>query len=303
MRRLTFRVFALACILVGISAAAIAQSPIGSIHEMYGFVEIDAFGVGEFVESSIPETVYEASVVRTDYESWAYLTIDGRDFTIGPNSTTPVSTFVSERRRGKTEGFFARVLRELTRSLAPPEDDEIIAGGRAAEVQGATTAWVFDVDPNELFEEALHQIGAGRFESAVESLRLIEFPQDGDYEIEEYYVNLVYALMGLGDFHAAMTASFEYVLDDPAPENVGLLTPRLQLLGGIAAYYAGDDEVAGACLDSYLGKEPLQTAAVEAVTVQYNLLRDQHRSSEADRLLRDARRAQPDVDWDAVVNQ
>ncbi len=280
-----------------------AQSPIGSIEKLYGFVEIDAFGVGEFVHAVIPEAVYQASIVKTDYESWAYVTIDGEEHTIGPNSTTPISTFVSDRRQGKGEGFFARVLRELTRSLAPPEDDVIVAGGRAAEVQGPTTAWVFDIDPNEMFAEALHQIDAGRFESAVESLRLIEFPEDGDYEVEEYYVNLAYALMGMGDFHAAMAASFEYALADPEPENACLLTPRLQLIGGIAAYYAEEDEIADASLDAYLQSGPLSTAAVEAISTKYTLLREQNRNAEATSLLRDARRAQPAVDWNAVANQ
>ncbi len=303
MRRLTLRAIVLVGILVVVSSAAVAQTPIGSIEKIFEFVEIDAFGVGDFVEVVVPEAVYENSVVRTDYESWAYITIDGEEHTVGPNSTTPISAFVSDRRRGRSEGFFARILRQLTVSLSPPEDDVIVAGGRASEVQGATTSWVFDIDPNELFEEALHQIDAGRFESAVESLRLIEFPEDGDYEIEEYYVNLAYALMGMGDFHAAMAASFEYALADPDPENTALLTKRLQLIGGISAYYAGEDQIAGSSLDAYLQDEPLSSAAAEAISAKYNLLCEQNRTAEAGSLLRDARRAQPGVDWDAAISQ
>ncbi|MEE8441300.1 MAG: hypothetical protein V3S41_06230 [Spirochaetia bacterium] len=303
MRRSIFRAISVAIVLIVVSVAALAQAPIGSIEAMFGFVEIDAFGVGEFVDALAPEAVYEASVVRTDYESWAYITIDGEEHTVGPNSTTPVSTFISEQRRGRSEGFFARILRELARSLSPPEDQILVAGGRAAEIQGPTTSWVFEIDPNELFEEALHQIGAGRFESAVESLRLIEFPEDGDYEIEEYYVNLVYALMGMGDFYAAMSAGFEYALVEPDPDYVNLLTDRLQLLGGIAAYYAGEDQIAAVSLDAYLDDQPLASAAAEAISVKYSLLRDTDRNAEAASLLRDARRAQPGVDWDAVTNR
>jgi tetratricopeptide (TPR) repeat protein len=179
----------------------------------------------------------------------------------------------------------------------------LIAGGRAAEVEGPGTSWVFDIDPNEMFEEALHQIDAGRFESAVESFRLIEYPEDGDYEIEEYYVNLTYALMGMGDFHAAMAASFEYALADPDPENVNLLTGRLRLLGGIAAYYAGEDQIAYSSLDAYLEEEPLSSAAAEAISAKYNLLLEMDRDADAASLLREARRAQPGVDWDALTNQ
>ncbi|MBU8912650.1 MAG: hypothetical protein KOO61_01415, partial [Spirochaetales bacterium] len=109
MRRPIFCAIVLAGILVVISSAAVAQTPIGSIGKIFEFVEIDAFGVGDFVEVVVPEAVYETSVVRTDYESWAYITIDGEEHTVGPNSTTPISAFVSDRRRGRSEGFFARI--------------------------------------------------------------------------------------------------------------------------------------------------------------------------------------------------
>jgi hypothetical protein len=195
------------------------------------------------------------------------------------------------------------VLRELTRSLVPPEDDVIVAGGRASQVEGDTTAWVFDIDPNELFEEAMLQLEAGRFESAVESLRLIEYPQDGDFEIEEYYVNLSYALMGMGDFHAGMAASFEYALVEPSPRNVVRLTPRLQLLGGIAAFYSGEDEISHAALDAYLADVPLEMAAAEAIALKYTLLKDAGRTIAANNLMRDATHAQPDVDWAALTDR
>ena len=148
---------------------------------------------------------------------------------------------------------------------------------------------MFDVDPNAKFAEAVEDIAAGDYEYAVDSLRMIEYPSDGDFEIEEYFVNLAHALMGMGDFHAGMVESFNYALADPAPENVDLLTPRLQLLGGVSAYYSGHDEVAASALAAY----------IEEVTLE--LLRDAGRSSEANRLIRDARRAQPDVDWDSAV--
>lgn len=287
---------------VGLMAVS-AQTPIGSIHTATGFVEIDPFGVGDFVDVMVPEAVYEDSVIRTDYESWAYLSIDGDEFTVAPNSRTPVSSFVSERRRSKGGGFFSRILRELTRSLTPPEQEELVAGGRASEAVDSGTSWVFDVDPNAMYEEALADIEAGEFEMAVESLRLIEYPSDGDFEIEDYYVNLAYSLMGMGDFHAAMSASFEYALADPDPDNADLLTTRLQLLGGISAYYSGEDQVASSMLDAYLEKEPIETASPEAVAAYYLLLDDSGRSAEARRLLQNARRAQPQVDWDELTRQ
>ena len=295
-------VLAMAVVLSLVPVRVLAQSPVGEIRRLHGSVEIDAFGTGDFLPALVSDTLFEESVIQTDYESWAYVTVDGAEYTVSPSSTTPVRSFLASRRRAQGDGFFTRILKQLTRSLSPPDEDEIIAGGRASQVEGPTTAWVYDIDPNQLFEEALHYIDAGRYESAVESLRLIEFPEDGDFDIEEYYVNLAYALMGLGDFHAAMAASFEYARAQPAPAEVCALTPRLQLLGGVAAYYAGEDRVAGAALEAYLAAVPLGEAAPEAVVARVRLLRQQGAAADADRLLRDARRAQPGVQWDSLLS-
>jgi tetratricopeptide (TPR) repeat protein len=261
-------------------------------------------GQGDFVEALFPEAVYESSVIWTDYDGWAYLTINGEAHEVGPSSTTPVASFISERRRTRGGGFFSRVFRELTRSLAPPEQDEIVAGGRASEVATATAdPWALEVDPDVAYAKALDFIDAEDYESAVDALRSIEIGfDDHEFEIEEYYVQLAYALIGMGDFHAGMAASFEYAVADPSPSNVDLLPYRLRFLGGVAAYYAEADEVALASLGSYIEEVSLENADVEAVALRYLLLRDSGRNSEAYRLLRDARRVRPGVDWDAAIS-
>lgn len=293
-------VVALLCL---VAAGAAAQTPVGEITSASGFVEIDAFGVGEFVDVRVPEAVYESSVIRTDYESWAYLELDGNEHTIGPSSTTPVSSFVNKRRSNRGDGFFARVLREITRSLSPPEEEAIVAGGRASNQQQLGTSWVFDVDPNELFDEGLAAMDASDFEYAVESFRLIEYPSDGDFGIEEYYVNLSYALMGLGDFHAAMSAAFEYLLLQPTPENAAHLTPRLQLLAGVSAFYGGETAIAEAAIAAYLDTVPLEDAAAEAVVLRHALLTEAGRRNDAEALLARAVRAQPGTDWSALTGR
>jgi len=266
-------------------------------------VEIDAFGQDDFVGVRIPEVIYQESIVRTDYESWAHLIIDGEQYTIGPNSETPIASFTNARRRDKSPGFFARVLREITRSLSPPEEEDIVAGGRASNVEPSGTSWVYDVDPNELFNDALDAIDDGDFEYAVESLRLIEYPSEGEFQIEEYYVNLSYALMGMGDFHAAMDSAFEYLMLDPSPDNAKLLPQRLQLLAGISAYYSGEPGVADAALQSYVERAGMEDAAPEAVVIMYLRLREMGRAGEATDLLSRARHAQPAVQWDELVRQ
>jgi tetratricopeptide (TPR) repeat protein len=278
-----------------------AQSPVGSIRDLYLDVEIDAFGSGDFIEAVPGEALYRESVIRTGYESWAYLTVDGESRSVGPLSVTPVDTFLNTRRRGKGEGFFSRLLQQLTRSLAPPEEEEIVAGGRAAEVEGPTTSWVFELDADELYRDALGYLDAGDYDLAVESLRLIDFPDEGDFSIEDYYVNLSYALMGIGDFYAAMEASFAYGRAEPNPSEVGVLTPRLQLLAGLSAFYVGDDRVAASALDAYLERVPLAEAAPDAVVARISLLRNSGAPAQANRLLAEAREAQPDVGWTELL--
>lgn len=299
--RLTIRPIVVVAGLMLVSSVAVAQSAVGTITRTRGVVEIDAFGVGAYVDVAVPDRVYDTSVVRTDYESWAEITIGDAQFTIGPSSETPVASFLNDRRR-REPGFFGRIMRGLTRSLAPPEDEVLVAGGRAAEVQGPTTAWVFDTDPDELYAQALEDISDGDFGAAVESLRQIDYPSDGQFDIEDYYVNLSYALMGLGDFHAAMAAGFEYAGSQPDTDDVALLPPRLHLLSGVAGYYAGADDIARACLDAYLDETPMDQAAPEAVGARYHLLLGRGQSADADALLSRAERAQPGVDWAAVVN-
>ena len=283
------------------ASVVFAQSPVGSITRTVLDVEIDAFGTGEFILAVDGEPVYPETVIRTGYDSWAYLKIEGESHTVAPLSVTPVDSFLQARRRSRGRGFFGNLIRELTRSLAPPEEEEIVAGGRASGVEGPSTTWVFDVDANELYREAQDSLEAEDYESAVETLRLIEFPDEGDFSVENYYVDLSYALMGMGDSHAAMAAGFDYANAEPDPAEAGLLTPRLQLLSGIAAYYAGEDAVANATLEAYLEAVPLTEAVPEAVVARIKLLQAEGANSQAARLQSEARRAQPNVDWAAML--
>jgi hypothetical protein len=281
-----------------------AQSPIGELTEVVNEVDIDAFGSGDFIPARAGEALYESSVIRTGYNSFAYGVVDDAEFTIGPYATTPVASFRSGRQRGSGDGFFSRILRGLTRSLAPPVEEEIVGGGRADQQEPAAPGWMTtQVDPDTLLKNGITHIDDQEWRLAVETLRLIEYPEDLDeYTIEEYYVQLTYALMGLGDFHAAMGAAFEYALAPAEPAEVSLLTTRLQLLAGLSAFYAGEDAVAEASLDAYLSEVPLEAASPEAVAARVRLLSTQGATVSANRLLRDARQAQPGTDWDSLLS-
>ena len=201
-----------------------------------------------------------------------------------------------------SEGFFSRIIRSIARSLAPVDDEEVLLGGRADRIaEGGQTEWVFDIDPDALFFEGIAALGDGEYDLAVDTLRRIEYPEDGTFALEEYYVALSQAFMGIGDFHAAMAASFEYALAAPGPDNVHLLSPRLKLLAGVAAYYAGDDETSLAALSGYLQSVSLADAAPEAVVLQSRLLAESGRESEADSLLQRARSLSPGVEWDSIL--
>ena len=292
----------LACIVVFFVPALGAQQAIGVIDETDNIVQLDAFGTGRFVRALKGDVLYEQSVISTDYESWAFITIDGNPHIIGPNSETPVRSFQSTRKRG-IAGFFSRLIRGISDSLAPPdEEEEVLLGGRASNIAESTGSdWVFDVDLDEQFAIAEAALADSDYATAVDALRLIEYPEDGSFELEDYYVMLAHALMGLGDFHAAMSGAFEYFYADPDPSNVAELPERLQLLAGISAFYAGEDEISRESLRSYIDAVGVADAPAEAIAALVRLLRESGENATADELLDEARAKHPHEDWNLLL--
>ena len=289
-------------LLITAVAGVTAQSRVGEIVTIEGYAEIDAFGRDRFIKAREGDVLYESSKVRTDYDSWVTAEINGERYQIAPNSTTRISTYVTDRRRGG-QGVLGRLLRNIMDSLAPPEEEVADFGGRASDAaqdDGFDSMFVTDVDADEEFAAGHEALAAGDYREAAERFRRIEYPEDGTFELTEYYVGLTHALLGLGDVDAAMGAAFDYALAEPAAGTVTTLPTRLQLLAAISAYYAGEDAIALEATEQYIAELGVAEADPQAVAIRILLLQRTNRT-EAQTLEREARSSRPNLDWDTLL--
>ena len=304
MRSTRTHVFIVALALILVAAIPLAsQERVGRIESVDGHAEIDAFGTGRFIAAESGDLLYRSSVLRTDYESWLSMEVGGTVYQVAPSSTTRVATFITERRREAGGGLLGRLLRGIVDSLAPPEEDVADFGGRANEAgspDSIGSMFVVDVAPDEEFAAGSEALEAGDYRTAVDHFRRIEYPEDGTFSLTEYYVSLSYALLGLGDFDAAVRSAFDYAIEEPSPQGVSLLPARLQLIVAIGAYYGGDDLLADRATADYVRELGLEQADAQAVAIRIRLLRESD-PAQADELERAARSANPDADWDVLI--
>lgn len=278
-----------------------AQEPVGRILSIDGYGEIDAFGTDRFIAAEPGDALYGSTVLRTEYASWMTASIGDQTFEIAPGSTTRVSTFASNRRR-EAAGLLPRLLRSIIDSLAPPTEDIADFGGRAGPSSSDSIELVFvtDVDADEEFASGGLALESGDYRSAADHLRRIEFPEDGTFRLVEYYVALGHALVGLGDFDAAIRAAYEYLGEDPSEASAERLPARLRLIVAIGAYYGGDDEIAARASESYVSELGLEAADATAIAIHITLLErtDPQRAAALERTARESRR---NVDWDLLL--
>jgi hypothetical protein len=296
------RIGAVVLLIAAVLPPVAAQERIGRIISIDGYAQIDAFGTGRFIDAEEGDVLYGSTVVRTEYESWVTTEIGGRSYEIAPSSTTRVSLFASDRRR-EAGGVLGRLLRGIIDSLAPPEEDVADFGGRASQVESAGSIgsmFIVDVEPDEEFAAGREALEAGDYRTAVDHFRRIEYPEDGTFSLTEFYVSQSYALLGLGDFDAAIRSAFDYTIEEPSPARVDALPARLRLIVAIGAYYGGDDALADAAARSYVQELGLERADAEAIAIQIRLLR-KTAAARAGELERAARSARPGVDWDALL--
>lgn len=286
-----------------LSGVLSAQEAVGVILSIDGYAEIDAFGQGQFIQAREGDRLYEASKIWTDYDSWVTIEIDEATFEVAPNSTSRIETFTSDRRQSGGPGILARLIRGLADALAPPPEVEQSFGtARASEAQTAPSGGFFllDVDPDEAFALGQEALEAGDFRGAVEHLRAIELPENGSFPLEEYYVSTTWALMGLGDFDAALQTAFDFNADQPEPRAVPALPPRLKLLVGLSAFYGGDDALARSASLAYL--EESGTATVEPEIVAVAIISSRPTDPEGAAALESQVRAQrPEIPWDELL--
>ena len=285
-----------------LAVSTYAQSQVGTIETLLGFVEIDAYGTGDFIPARNGEHLFESSVIRTDVDSWADLIVTGRLATIPPLSTVRVSSFMRTRNPSSV-GFLGRLIDGIRSFLRPePESEEEYADRAENRADaGPGIQWELDVDPCEAYESAVSAMEIGDYRTAVQELRSIEEPYGNPvFTLEEYYVQLTYALAELGSHEAALQAAFEYVAAEPSPARVASLPRSLQLLCALSGFVITEDDIARASVDAYLRGTPLSEASPQAVMVKAYYLRLDRRSREAQNLVDDAIQANPDADWAAL---
>jgi tetratricopeptide (TPR) repeat protein len=285
-----------------VAVAVPAQEQVGRVTDIDGWAEIDAFGAGQYIEAEEGDALYADTVLRTDFDTWMTIQVQGQEFEIAPRSESEVSAFIAQRKRADRPGVIARLIRSIGNSLAPPEEDVADFGGRASEAATADQygGFITDVNVNDEFADGVEALEAGNYREAVDHLKRIEYPEEGDFDLEEYYVQLSYALLGLGDFDAALDAAFEYQLVEPSVADVEGLPPRLQMLAGIGAYYAGDDRIAERAAGEYIGSVGLKGADAQVIAIRILATRERDRRA-ADSLENRARRERSEVDWDSLL--
>ena len=299
--------YVLIVIIALLAAGAIhAQEVVGRIESIDGFAEIDAFGSGSYIRAREGDRLYARSVIRTDLDTWVEIEVGGATYSIASLSETSVSSFATERRRSAGDGFLRRLIGGLGRALAPPrESQERLGTGRASEAAQSDNGlggFVLDVDVDEEFALGVQAIDEGDFRLAMEHFSLIEFPEDGTFELEEFYVSKTWALMGMGDFSEAVRTAFSYYDPfDPFAASVNDLGPRLQLLVSIAAWYSEDDDLARDASIAYVDEVGLDAADAQGIAIAILTQRSSN-AGEAARLEREARDERPGEDWDALLD-
>jgi len=292
----------LPCLAVVLLLPAFAQESVGRIVSIDGHGEIDAFGTNRFIAAEPGDALYGSTVLRTDYASWMTMSIGEQTFEIAPGSTTRVSTFASDRRR-QAAGLLPRLLRSIVDSLAPPKEDRADFGGRARPMPSSESIellFVTDVDADQEFASGRLALERTDYRSAADHLRRIEFPEDGTFGLVEYYIALGHALLGLGDFDAAMRAAFEYVGEEPSEGSPEALPARLRLIVAIGAYYGGDDELAARASESCVDELGLDKADPVAIAIHVTLV-ERTDPGRAEILERAVRESRPSVDWDLLL--
>ncbi len=289
-----------------VAGVALAQESVGRIISIDGIAEIDAFGNAAFIQAREGDRLYERTVIKTDVETWVSIEVGGTTYEIAALSETRVSSFVAGRRRAAGDGFLRRLIGGLGRALAPPPETEQRFGtDRASEAvqNDGFAGFVLDVDVDAEYELAVASLEAGEFREAMEHFALIEFPEDGSFDLEEFYVDKTWALMGMGDLSEAIRTALAYADPfDPSVDDVNQIGPRLQLLVAVAAWYTDDDVLAREAAVAHVDDLGVEAADAQAITIAILSQRETDRES-ADRLERQAREGRPAEAWDTLLSE
>ena len=176
MRRIVHFVLILLVLFVGIRG--FADTEVGEIVEIDGYVSIDTFGAGKFIEAVEGEVLYDSTILRVGFESSAQIRVSDESKTIPADTEVSLAAISSASERKRRRRWLPSIVGAVKDLLSSRSDEEetVELGSRAAEVESDTTVWMLDEEDDEvLFEDAREFIETGNYAEALDRLNLILF--------------------------------------------------------------------------------------------------------------------------------
>ena len=114
----SIRVLAVVVLLLAATVALGAQERVGKIVQIDGYAEIDAFGNDRFIRATVDDVLYNRSVIRTEYEAWVTVEVEGKSFDLAPRSTTRVEALLPTYDPSPVSDGLRNELRAITQKAA-----------------------------------------------------------------------------------------------------------------------------------------------------------------------------------------
>jgi len=177
--------FALALSVVLCSSAFAAGTAIGKVVSFSGKVLIDSFGKGAFIDVLVGDSLYAATVIKTEFNGRATIELLGKIQEIPPGASVKIADYAAAASGKGSLGWF-KTLGNLFRSFSESskkKEEEVVLGSRAANVaekEGAgEVEWELEEpDAAKVLPEARRDIENQDYSAAIEKLSKAEKPAD-----------------------------------------------------------------------------------------------------------------------------
>lgn len=248
---------AAALLVATVSASFAADAAVGSVTELSGTVEIDAFGKGAFIAAVKGDRVYDITVMRTGPQSSATVELQGTLARIPPDTTYRLADALEGQRRTKRLGWLPALLGVLKNAVASfnVSGSDVVLGDRQAEVRGDDAEWIVEEDdPEQLLLEARDAVRKELWMLALSSIEKIPTSAAGSLPPGELAFLRGSACFGLGDYASAavhLSAAEPLIRGSADPDAAGIL-PVLLFQLGASRFLVGEDGPAVAPLASFV---------------------------------------------------
>ena len=238
-------------------SVAYTDAVVGTITDIAGSVFVDAFGTGDFIDAIPGETLYAASVVKTGYGGMATIEVDGIITELAPESTLELEKLLETRDRKKRFRWAASVANAVKSIFKSAKSgcEDVVLGGRAAEVQDDSFGWITEDQDKEAFDEAMEYIESGELGGAVALLREIIDPLPGTFlpgEVDYWIGHCQYRLENYPEALLAHEAALSEIESEPLePWSLPYYEDALFQFGS-SSYFVGEYEDAVSAMESLI---------------------------------------------------